>query len=169
MGQAVDACRDGKGYSMSRRWLLFLVAFLGAVSLASCTQSGPTSPSTSAASSQTIGKPVNTQGGTYTDITAKELQAMLGQKDFTFVNIHIPYEGEIAQTDVSIPYNEIGSHLDKLPPDKNAKLVLYCRSGRMSTEASQTLVKQGYTNVFQLAGGMVAWENAGYPIVRNPQ
>ena len=112
---------------------------------------------------------MTTAGGTYTDVTPKELQAMLGQKDFTFVNVHIPYEGEIAQTDVSIPYNEIGSHLDKLPPDKNAKLVLYCRSGRMSTEASQTLVKQGYTNVFQLAGGMVAWENAGYPIVTKPQ
>ena len=111
---------------------------------------------------------MNTQGGTYTDITPVELQAMLGQKDFTFVNVHIPYEGDIAQTDVSIPYNQIGGQLGKLPADKGAKIVLYCRSGRMSTEAAQALVKLGYTNVFQLAGGMIAWEKAGYPIGLKP-
>jgi rhodanese-related sulfurtransferase len=38
----------------------------------------------------------------------------------------------------------------------------------MSTEAAQALVKLGYTNVFQLAGGMIAWEKAGYPISLNP-
>ena len=152
---------------MRRRWFLFLVAFLGAVFVASCTQAEPTRPATSALPGQSTGKPVNTQGGTYTDLTPKELQAMLGQKDFTFVNVHIPYEGDIAQTDVSIPYDQITGQLDKLPADRSAKIVLYCRSGRMSTEAAQVLVKQGYTNVFQLAGGMVAWEKAGYPISLN--
>ncbi len=103
----------------------------------------------------------------HTDITASQLQTMLTSKDFTFVNVHIPYAGDITQTDLSIPYDEIDRNLDKLPADKNAKIVLYDRSGRMSTRAAQVLVQHGYTNVYQLAGGTVGWEKAGYPLLMN--
>jgi rhodanese-related sulfurtransferase len=94
------------------------------------------------------------------------LQAMLINKDFTFVNVHIPFEGNIAKTDKSIPYDQINQNLDKLPTDKNAKIVLYCRSGRMSEIAAVTLVGLGYTNIWNLSGGMVAWERAGLKIDR---
>lgn len=152
---------------MRRTLSLLVVAVLGAVLLAACGQPTSTAPAATAPAKAGVGKQVVTQGGAYTDITPKELQTMLGRKDFTFVNVHIPFEGDIAQTDVSIPYNEIDRNLAQLPADKNAKIVLYCRSGRMSTDAAQVLVKQGYTNVFQLAGGMLAWEKDGYPIIQN--
>lgn len=100
----------------------------------------------------------------YTDITSDELYTMLKNKDFYFVNVHTPYEGEIERTDVFIPYNEIEKNLDKLPKDKNAKIVLYCRSGRMSAEASQKLTDLGYTNVQNLLLGMHDWQSKGYPL-----
>ncbi len=90
---------------------------------------------------------------------------MLKSKDFFFVNTHIPYEGEIEGTDAFIAYDETAQQLDSYPADKNAKIVLYCRSGRMSAIAAQELVKAGYTNVWNLDGGMVAWEQAGYKLV----
>jgi rhodanese-related sulfurtransferase len=90
---------------------------------------------------------------------------MLAQKDFTFVNVHIPYEGEIERTDAFIPYNEIGDQINLLPVDKRAKIVLYCRSGHMSAMAGTTLAKLGYTNILNLDGGMLAWERAGYNLV----
>jgi len=105
-------------------------------------------------------------GGTYTDISADELHTMLGNKDFTFVNVHVPFEGNIANTDLSIPYDQISQNLNKLPSDKNAKIVLYCRSGNMSAIAAKTLVNLGYTHVLNLSGGMIAWEQAGWPIDR---
>jgi rhodanese-related sulfurtransferase len=90
-------------------------------------------------------------------ITVEELSAMLKKKDFVLINVHIPYQGEIPGTDVHIPYNEIEEYADQLPQDKDAKIVLYCRSGSMSAAASKTLVEMGYTNVTDVQGGMKAW------------
>ncbi|MDX6379809.1 MAG: hypothetical protein QOI57_833 [Rubrobacteraceae bacterium] len=114
--------------------------------------------------SGSVEEQVSVSGGSYVRISATELEAMLNNKDFTLVNTHIPFEGNIPGTDLSIPYNEIDQNLGLLPTDKNAKIVLYCRSGRMSAEAAETLVKLGYTNIWDLAGGMIAWEDAGLPL-----
>jgi phage shock protein E len=108
-----------------------------------------------------FGRQVQVPGGAYTDITVVELQDMLAEKDFTFINVHIPFEGDIAGTDLSIPYNQIDQNLDLLPGEKDAKIVLYCRSDRMSRIAAESLVGLGFSNIWNLEGGMLAWERAG--------
>jgi rhodanese-related sulfurtransferase len=123
------------------------------------------SPSTSnGVAAGQIGKVVKTAQGQYYDISVPELETMLKNKDFTFVNVHIPFEGNIPNTDISIPYDTIDQHLDQLPTDKKAKIVLYCRTDRMSNIAANTLVEKGYTNIFNLVGGFTDWEKAGLPI-----
>jgi rhodanese-related sulfurtransferase len=111
-----------------------------------------------------VGKIVSIDGGTYTDVTVPELQAMLENKDFTFVNVHIPFEGDIPNTDLSIPFDQIEQNVDQLPADKDAKIVLYCRSGSMSRIAAKTLVNLDYTNVWNLNGGFNAWKAVGQPL-----
>ena len=101
----------------------------------------------------------------YTDINAAQLIKMLQAKDFTLINVHIPYEGELPQTDDFIPYNEIEANADRLPADKGAKIVVYCRSGSMSAIAAQTLVDMGYTNVYNLTAGMKEWQAVGYELL----
>jgi len=112
------------------------------------------------------GETVSTADGSYQNITANELNNISKNKDYVFINVHIPFAGNIAGTDLSIPYDQIRlpENLSQLPIDKSAKIVLYCRSGHMSTIAAQELVSLGYTNIWNLDGGMVAWEQAGYKI-----
>jgi rhodanese-related sulfurtransferase len=119
-----------------------------------------------ASAAEIVGQPVEVSGGAYTDVSVAELQAMLADKDFVFVNVHIPFEGDIPGTDLSIPYDEIDQHLAELPADQDARIVLYCRSDRMSRIAAETLVGLGYTNVWNLDGGFNEWENAGLKVER---
>lgn len=98
-------------------------------------------------------------------LDSADLAAMLEKKDFLLVNVHVPYEGEIANTDLFIPYDKIAGNLDRLPRDKSAKIVLYCRSGRMSEIAARAIAQLGYTRVSHLAGGMNDWKQSGYQII----
>ena len=134
-----------------KKLIIFLLA---AVILASC-QSKPVT-----------GETVSVAGGSYQSVTPDQLNTMLKNKDFVFVNVHIPFAGNIAGTDLSIPYDQIEQNLSQLPSDKKAKIVLYCRSGHMSAIAAENLVSIGYTNIWDLKGGMVGWEQAGYSIVK---
>ena len=110
------------------------------------------------------GEVVQVAGGSYRNITAAELAAILDNKDFVLVNVHIPFEGDLPGTDLSIPYDQIEQNLSQLPADRNARIVLYCRSGRMSAIAAESLVRLGYTDIWDLEGGMLAWEAAGFPL-----
>lgn len=108
-------------------------------------------------------------GGSYIDVSPADLASMLEEKTFPLINVHIPYEGEIGGTDLFIPFDEIAQHRDELPSDTGARIVLYCRSGKMSAVAAETLAELGYTDVWHLAGGMLAWEQDGYPLVSKAQ
>src|SRR4051812_125749 len=81
-------------------------------------------------------------------------------KPYTVVNVHIPYEGEVPNTDLYVSYNDVDALMSALP-DKNAPIILYCRSGRMSDIATHALVEQGYTQVWDVTGGMNAWTASG--------
>lgn len=107
------------------------------------------------------GTEVKVDGGSYRLVTVSELQTMLKNKDFVLINVHIPWQGDISQTDQRLPYDEIGQNLDLLPADKDAKILVYCLTSGMAKKAIATLLTQGYTNLWMLDGGTTSWQEAG--------
>lgn len=112
---------------------------------------------------------VAVDGGTYRRATPAALADMLATKDFPLINVHIPYEGEIDPTDGFVAFDTIDQQLAKLPSDRSSRVFLYCKSGRMSDIAARTLVRLGYTDVWDLAGGMDAWVAEGRTLTVKPQ
>lgn len=147
-----------QGHMTVSKSLRALVLFLMlSVILAACS-------GTASKGASTDGTVVKTEKGQYSNVTVAVLQTMLKDKDFTLINVHIPYKGHIAQTDAFIPYDQIDKNLDRFPADKNAKIVLYCHGGNMSATAARTLANLGYSNVYQLVGGFADWQAAGLPL-----
>lgn len=112
-----------------------------------------------------IGYPDNEGGraekNSYQNVSVDQFVEMNANKDFILINTHIPYEGEIPGTDFLIPFNEIDRYKAKLPNDKTARIVVYCKAGPMGNIAAERLIEMGYVNVINFKGGMNAWEKTG--------
>lgn len=84
------------------------------------------------------------------------------------LDVHIPEQTHIPGTDAFIPYNEISQNLDKLPQDKSTSILVYCRSGSMSKTASKEIADLGYTNVYDLKGGINAYKESNTEVIITP-
>ena len=83
------------------------------------------------------------------------------------INVHVPFEGAIADSDRMIPYDRVGTDAT-LPTDTETPLAIYCRTGRMSAIAATTLAELGYKDVVELDGGMDAWVASGRTLLSQP-
>lgn len=153
------------------------IALVVTVALAGCKAPSPpaadaaeaaSKPTTQSAAEPTA--PVTAEAGAVTRMTPVELQASLEAEDTVLINVCTsPKSGEIAGTDMAIAYNKLESATDRLPADKDARIALYCISGGMSKDASETLTTMGYTNVIDMPGGTKAWRKAGLPLGERTQ
>ena len=102
----------------------------------------------------------NSQTNTYRQITMDEAVTMMAQEiDYIILDVRRPDEfaaGHIPNA-INVPNESIGT--DDIPelPDKDQLIMVYCRSGRRSKEASEKLVKLGYTNIVEF-GGILDWK-----------
>ena len=90
--------------------------------------------------------------------TVTELKQMIDSGvDFQLIDVREPHEFEIANLKGElIPMNEVPEHLDKIAKDK--PVVIHCRSGARSGRICQFLEQEhGYTNLYNLKGGILAW------------
>jgi rhodanese-related sulfurtransferase len=64
---------------------------------------------------------------------------------------------------INIPLSDLPLRIGGL--EKNRPILVYCRTGHRSAQASSILVNAGFTQIYNLEGGITAWINAGYPTV----
>jgi phage shock protein E len=100
------------------------------------------------------------------ELSPKILNDMLATKDFLMIDVHYPNAGSIPGTDARIAFDDIPALVAFIGPNLDTKVVLACRSGRMSKEAGDKLVALGYRNISELTGGTNAWTTAGYTLVQ---
>ena len=102
---------------------------------------------------------------TYEQISQDEAKRIMDtESDYIIIDARTQEEfneGHIENA-ILIPEYEIQEKAPELIPDKNALILVYCRSGRRSKIASEALVQLGYTNVKEF-GGIIDWE---YEIVK---
>ena len=67
---------------------------------------------------------------------------------------------------VNIPHDQMKTRVEEIRTHQDQDVVLYCRSGRRSVIAAQTLAAEGFTRLRLLEGDMPGWEGAGYPVER---
>ena len=96
---------------------------------------------------------------TYEQITAQEAKTIMdSETDYIIIDARTQEEfaeGHIENA-ILIPEYEIKDRAEKELPDKDALILVYCRSGRRSKIASEELVRLGYTNVKEF-GGIIDW------------
>jgi rhodanese-related sulfurtransferase len=147
--------------------LLIAVVVIGADFVLGAVSGGGAAPSATPSAGPTpFGVIVpGDNGGHWTNVSPGQLAQMLENKDFTLLNVKTPYSNEIDRTDLYIPYDQLTARASELPPDKATKILVYCLTGHSSAIATQTLLDLGYTNVWNLDGGMNAWVASGRALV----
>lgn len=122
-------------------WLL-----LGLLPLSACAQSPSPSDGEEGA-------------GVYRKITAEEAQKMMEDPgSFILLDVRTPSEFEEKRIEgaLLLPDTEIKEKAEEILPDKEAVILVYCRSGRRSAQSAKELNQMGYTNVYDF-GGIIDW------------
>ena len=135
--------------------VLFLIA--GATACREATAAPPSGQATT---------PTFTQ--TFHDITISEAQAIIKEEE-NLVILDVRTEGEFNSSHIPdaivIPVSELENRLAEVSTSNNAKILVYDSTGLRSTTACRLLTENGFTDVYNLLGGMQQWLNESGPVV----
>ncbi|MEH6304542.1 rhodanese-like domain-containing protein [Olivibacter sp. CPCC 100613] len=97
------------------------------------------------------------------EISVEELKEKIDQhEDFQLIDVREEFEYETSNLNgENIPLAQVLIEKDKIRKDK--PVVVHCRSGKRSAQAILLLEKEGYTNLANLEGGILAWRDAFDP------
>ena len=99
-----------------------------------------------------------TDKAAYHKLSAEEAYEMMASQEVVVVDVRTreEYDGGHIENAVLVSNESIGSEMPEALPDKEATLLIYCRSGRRSKDAAQKLLALGYQSVYDF-GGVIDW------------
>jgi len=128
-----------------RKGILFLIMLVVLVSVTACGTTDTTS----------------SEQATSNKITATEAQQLIEEEPDLIV-VDVRTEAEYAEghleNAILIPSTEVESSVESILPDKDAKILLYCRTDNRSGDAYTIMQGLGYTDLYDLEGGISAWQ-----------
>lgn len=95
----------------------------------------------------------------YQSISPQEVKKLIeNDKSVLLVDVRTleEYRSNHIPNSISVPLDRLSIEIEKLVPNKGAKLILYCQSGARSSVASNQLAKMGYTNISNM-GSIMSW------------
>lgn len=75
-------------------------------------------------------------------------------------------EGHIKEA-IFIPLSDFGAQWESKLKNKDAKIVMQCRSGKRSLNACMLLMHEDFSNLYNLDGGIIGWQNNGYEVIQD--
>jgi rhodanese-related sulfurtransferase len=98
------------------------------------------------------------------DITIEELKERMDKgENLNLIDVREEYEFDEFNIGATlIPLGELPDRLEEIEAWKEQEILIHCRSGARSGRAKEYLTSEGYTNVRNVLGGMLAWQSAGY-------
>lgn len=147
--------------------MLLVFSFAAVLGLAGCAKTGSmqkesatvsTVISGGQSSSSAMSTADDMSGQTYQVITADEAKEMMDKGGVTIVDVRRQeeYDAGHIKDAILIPNESIGDTAPAELTDKDAVILVYCRTGIRAKDASQKLADLGYTNIYDI-GGIVDW------------
>src|SRR3954447_6141140 len=87
--------------------------------------------------------------------------------DVVLIDTREPHEYEEAHLEDGklVPPGVLADEIATAAPSKSARTILYCRTGNRSFKAAEQMQALGYENVASMAGGILAWQEQGLPVI----
>jgi rhodanese-related sulfurtransferase len=104
----------------------------------------------------------------FTEIKAGEAVQMMNRQEPLILDVREADEfktGHI-QGATHIPVGDLDGRISELETEKDQPLLIYCRAGQRSAQAAAVLKRHGFSQVYKLDGGMMAWQAAHLPVSR---
>ena len=100
------------------------------------------------------------------DVGPQEAVQRINHDDALLVDVREDkeYEQGYIPGSVHIPLSEFGKRVEELEKHREKPIIVGCRSGNRSAQAAGTLRKQGFEQVYNLRGGIMAWQSANLPV-----
>jgi len=104
----------------------------------------------------------------YKDLSATEMVQLMNHDDPLLLDVRESTELKqgVIKGAKHIPVSDLTKRVSELEKFKGRKVIAYCRSGQRSSHACRVLKKHDFSDVYHLAGGVLAWESANLPMVK---
>ena len=97
-----------------------------------------------------------------------EFSKLANDENNFLLDVHTPGTNSYSGDQKFIPFDQIAENSGQLPADKNTNILVYCRSGSMSKIAAQKISELGYSNVYDLEGGIDGYRESNVEVKISP-